>query len=181
MVSERGRDFETDDPGGCPFFRPTDVVGEEPLKQAGLGTSPNQLRDGVRCQGEWHLEELAVVALQAAAQPGARVQSLAKLHHNGGQLAQRLPRPDHGMVRKAALALLQHSPQLPGKRGTPGDARASQRQRTTDGMLARTQTGVGVRVAVTRKWNPTGRSGAVMVLVSHWRPYTQAIQEQCLV
>lgn len=53
---------------------PRDVVGEEPLEQVGLGTEPNQLRDGVRCQGEL--------------------------------------RPDHGMIRKAAVALLQQPPQL---------------------------------------------------------------------
>lgn len=58
----------------CPSFMPRDVVGEEPLEQIGLGTEPNQLRNGVRCQGEL--------------------------------------RPDHGMIRKAAVALLQQPPQL---------------------------------------------------------------------
>lgn len=72
------------DPDGCPFFMPAYVVGEE----------------------------LAVVAFQAAPQPGARGQMFSELHQHRGQLAQGLVRPDRGMIGKAALALRQHSPQL---------------------------------------------------------------------
>lgn len=69
---------------------------------------------GVRGQGERRVEQLAVVAFQTAPQPGVRVQIFAKLDQDGGQLAQRLLRPDHGTIGKAALALLQHSAQFLG-------------------------------------------------------------------